>query len=790
MTPTPTPIPTATPTITPTPIPTPTDREVAARQLSEIIPGFGVGGEWNGGDLAQRLLDLWLRDTDAATDVAELPWVTDGIERWDAIVLGTLMEIAKIDTGIAQRVAVSTWMKDSVTDDEWRGLKGLNRFSSNGLAAARTVTGYSWFADDLNANEWRVLVNLGSIASKGPELALSVVALPWFADGVTLNESTTLFYLDDLASTHLGIAETVVGLPWFTDSKTENDWVSVAYLNDIASQDLDLAHLVMNVRSSGDLVNLLLQSLGRSASLAPDALRQIADQPWVQDGLDEEEMAFMVALLGTAGENKALFTALLEGHYTQQSKTASLPLAGDVNIWVFQSSPVSSKEDIPTVIEDIVRAIEGFVGAHLPITDIVLLIENLPQDLAFPWYGGLHQGTHITLYRQYGEDLEQLMPAITHELAHYYLFGPPWFFESFAHLMEGYVNQKMGIQSMAAHRAEASLRVQRSCSDEEIATIRHSLFVDQHFRILNPDLCTRALGLSFLHQVFEIMGEERISTALRGLYALDESKLEESLLIVDEEAIYHGLLSNTPPDRHEEFRDLYRRLHGGPYADPDIDPEDDYGDTAETATEVATEQVLEGALDYRFDFDYFRLQAKENQKFRFDVDHETLRADNVMVFASTGKRSLGVKDKAQVSSGTLVQWVAPSTGTYYFAILSLRGETGRYTLRITPVPDVPDDHGDAAATATEIKIGETVRGITETVFDLDYFRFPVVAGRFYSVKITGLDCCVAFGRDDGGFVWGDGNSFAYQEVSSGERHIVVHGGHETTGAYALEVSSE
>ena len=281
------------------------------------------------------------------------------------------------------------------------------------------------------------------------------------------------------------------------------------------------------------------------------------------------------------------------------------------------------------------------------------------------------------------------------------------------------------------------------------------------------------------------MGEEGYSRALSDLYTLHES---QNGGYVDEEAIYHALLRNTPPDHQEGFRDLYRRLDGGPYADSDIDRADDHGDSEETATEVAEgQQIVVGGLDYGTDFDYFRFQAQENQKYRFEVDHETLRASEVMVLTATGKRAF-VKDKVRVSSGPLVQWVAPSTGSYYFAVLNWRGATGRYTLLITHVPDVPDDHGDNEATATDISVGKTIHGVIDDAFDLDYFRLSAAAGESYVVRITGeslRNCCIGLDSP------GDGrNNLWWGGGKVGERYIVVHGGHENTGAYTLELGRE
>ena len=758
-------------------------------QLSEVIPGFGVGGEWNRGDLANRLIDLWLRDAGTATEIAMLPWVRDGITGWDNPVLGALVEIAMTDTDLGKRVAGSAWINGSVGNPEWSWLTGLGTIASKDLDLARTVAGSLWITDPVTLDSSSSALNhLGNIAAKDVELARTVAGLPWFTDGVTGDEALSLLYLDRIASTDLGFARTIVSLPWFTNSTTEDEWATLHQLESIASHDLELARWLLGLPLSEYLENHLLGLFYLLVANRPGVVSQIMGEPWVEDGLDEEELALIVALAPEASDdtygNYALFEALLEGYYTQ-SKSVSLPLTGDANIWVFQATPFSSGEDFAAVIEETVRTVEGFLGSPIPPTEIIVLIEVVPEDQSFPGFGGIHHGSHVKVNRRQGEALDHFRPTIIHELAHYYSFTPPWFNESFAHLMEGYVASKLGFQSMEAHRAEASTSVQRDCSRDDIATIRHSLFVDRHFRIYNPSDCTRSLGLQFLHHAFELMGEERIAVALRDLSALHETRTEAA-----KEAIFRTLLSNTHPDRQEEFRDLYRRLHGGPYADPDMDRSDDHGDSEEAATDVAAGQVVVGTLDYRFDFDYFRLQAQENQKFRFDVDHETLRPDNMMIFTSTGKASPGEKAKVRVASGPLVQWIAPRTGTYYFAVLNWRGGTGRYTLQITHVPDVPDDHGDDETTATDIAVGETVRGVIDDTFDLDYFRFPVVEGRSYRIRITAAtlqDCCVAIGHDEGGFIW-DGSEITWPAQSTRDRYLVVHGGHGNTGEYVLDVS--
>ena len=68
----------------------------------------------------------------------------------------------------------------------------------------------------------------------------------------------------------------------------------------------------------------------------------------------------------------------------------------------------------------------------------------------------------------------------------------------------------------------------------------------------------------FLDSLFELLGEEAMSASLRELYLMRIEGGEPT-----EADIYRIFLKHTPPGLEDEFRDLYRRLHGGPYADTD-----------------------------------------------------------------------------------------------------------------------------------------------------------------------------------------------------------------------------
>ena len=85
------------------------------------------------------------------------------------------------------------------------------------------------------------------------------------------------------------------------------------------------------------------------------------------------------------------------------------------------------------------------------------------------------------------------------------------------------------------------------------------------------------MGEYFLLNVYDTIGQEAMAAALRELSMTllkSDSKFLPSGHISDhgwEGEIYYALLKHTAADRQEEFRKLYLRLHGGPFAFPETE---------------------------------------------------------------------------------------------------------------------------------------------------------------------------------------------------------------------------
>ena len=580
----------------------------------------------------------------------------------------------------------------------------------------------------------------------------------------------------------------------------------------LALDDFPLALEVADYTKAytGDLNSHILDSLTRLAMTSPTLLHQLTGQPWFADGLDNQEAAFVTTLGDTVQASPNLYDDLLRAHFAQ-SRSVSLPLAGDVRIWAFQNTPFPQGEDLLVIMEDTARLTEEFMGAPFPTTDIILLVVD-PGETGYALQGQ-HYGSHMLLMRSLGE-----VYSIPHETAHYYFsFQPSWLREGAAQFAEAYLNHRHGAQTLT----DRKIAVSRACSEYE--NIRHlTQSVEQADNVYGQ--CHYPIGEHFLLSVFEMIGEESTASALRELYLFSREgqRPEENGLRATEESIYHAFLNHTPPGLKEQFRDLYRRLHGGPYAYEDVDFADDHGDEAAAATELTVGEAVTGSLDYMFDFDYFRFQAEEGQKYRMSVEHETLRASSVTLYAADGRTSEAGnwKSRMRAPSGPQILWAAPSSGEYYFAVQNFGGESGDYVLTVTPIATVADDHGDSAATATGISTDEAAAGAVDSEFDLDYFRFQAEDGQTFRIEVTNgtlasfrIELYLSDGTtpaamdyediigivarggvwfdvvDLKNIVWGErGASFEWVAPVTGGYYIVVSGVGESVGAYTLALS--
>ena len=263
--------------------------------------------------------------------------------------------------------------------------------------------------------------------------------------------------------------------------------------------------------------------------------------------------------------------ALFETQYVE-SKTLTLPLAGVMGLAVVRHTPFPSDDYTLATLEEGVRLMEEFMGAPLPVGDVILLLvepefwtlKARGQLYRFSYGGGNVDPVYTTAIIQ-AENPESGPPKGTlyHELGHFYLNnGPLWLREGLAEFLEAYVVARTGGEELEERLAH--LESTGSCDTENIW---------QHVNPYRGGQCDYELGEKFLLAMHEALGPEAVSGALRELYT--QSLIFEN---PNHDSVYYELLLNVPDGKEEAFRTAFRRYHGGPVIDrvltdsPDLPP--------------------------------------------------------------------------------------------------------------------------------------------------------------------------------------------------------------------------
>ena len=617
--------------------------------------------------------------------------------------LNILRDMAALDLGLVGTIVNRPWFKEGEHAAQWGHIWALHDISRRDLELAKTLVRYQWLIDGDAQLHGEVFGHIHAfVVGIDLELANQLVGASWFVDGVTEDENQSLFHLEHVALLDVQLAKRLLNYPWATDDLTASELRTFEFLSVLTKSDPTMLQPVVDApwfvdgvsdpeyvrlvlglpQDAGDIISdisdtlrdYVLDSLSLVARVSFDSLRALGTQPWLLDGLDSEEAAFITAISRIPVDSPTLYQDLLDTHFTQ-AKTVSLPLAGDVNIWVFSNEPFKLREDHRPLIEDTARILEDFLKVPFPTTDIILLAVS-PTPRQF-YVGSFHAGSHMQLL------ISHFMGAIPHETAHYYFnsrAGRRWFREGGANFISNLVYYRIGLREFPSSKTSKA-QARQICGFENI---RHLQFVKDsswEWDVNERYGCFYSMGENFMHAVLETIGEEAMSSALREHFlALDNNRHDL------EQAIYRAFLKHAPSDRKEDFQEIYRTLHGGPYAYPDPPATDDHGDGQEDATPVILGDVVQGTLDYMFDFDYFQFSAEQGRKYQINVTHETLGTTSIGLYASGSHRisqDQALESRKLGEDGPQVVWVAPSSDDYYFAVHNFGDEIGVYTFTIT-----------------------------------------------------------------------------------------------------------
>ena len=357
---------------------------------------------------------------------------------------------------------------------------------------------------------------------KDAELGMELASAPWLHDGLGPLESDAVYGLSHLHDLDPAIARRVL------------------------AHSAEQPVRTLNVHALG--------ALGTMAWQHATAFQQLEAREWFVDGLSPEERAFVIVLAKVAGDD-ALYADLLEERFTVAT-TVDLPLSGSVGLWAFGHDAVEG--DVLGAMEAGARAAERVMASPFPVTDIILLQVNAGK------YGYGYGGANFrdSMVLSIDSDWEEFAHAdlLYHEVAHYHLAfeaGPHWLVEGGADFVRAYRQAWGGEENWHGQVPPFEgneFAGQVWCVTNGVATIA-ALGEPSEFQ----DPCGYALGQYFLTHLYNAIGLDAFSSAMRQIY----ERYLDYQYHPTEEQVYRIFLKHTPPDREAAYQDLYRRLHGG-----------------------------------------------------------------------------------------------------------------------------------------------------------------------------------------------------------------------------------
>ena len=114
--------------------------------------------------------------------------------------------------------------------------------------------------------------------------------------------------------------------------------------------------------------------------------------------------------------------------------------------------------------------------------------------------------------------------------------------------------------------------------------------------------------------------------------------------------------------------------------------QDDHGNIPDAATEFHLGKEVVGSLNDANDFDYFRFQAEEGQRYEVAARFTGDTDKRALLYTGDGFMPADYYlDSGRRESGSYVVWEAPDAGTVYVVMYSPSGDTGPYTIEVTLV---------------------------------------------------------------------------------------------------------
>ena len=351
-------------------------------------------------------------------------------------------------------------------------------------------------------------------------------------------------------------------------------------MDTMAQDHLSIArNLVDDPLFAGDITNLHVDFMSYFLSfLERYGGDQITGLPWFRDGLTKGEAALVVVLSANAlygplfelpydqhliQPGDPLFRALTQGDGVSSQKLSLS--SGDVDLHIIREPSLRHEDNsLFLLLSNAVEELERVMGPPWVKGDVIVYWYPAPKEEVILRVGsraGRNVGSHLTVRVRSGHP--RFKRVIYHETAHFYgRFLPGWMNEGFPEYMASYILKVRDNESLETSYEYAQKAAATICPANDYNRIQDLL--ERGPTLLGYLGCNYHMPHSFVLRMNFALGHETVSAAFRELYRMDDNDKTAGSL---EEKMYLAILSNTPPGKKDQFRELYRELHGGPVPD-------------------------------------------------------------------------------------------------------------------------------------------------------------------------------------------------------------------------------
>ena len=241
---------------------------------------------------------------------------------------------------------------------------------------------------------------------------------------------------------------------------------------------------------------------------------------------------------------------------------------------------------------------------------------------------------------------------------------------------------------------------------------------------------------------------------------------------------------------------------------------DDYGETAFSAGSVSIGGSTSAEIEESGDRDWFAISLQGGISYIIDLEGSPTSAGTLPdtklsgIYNSSGSRvSNSSNDDGGTGLNSQLEFIAPTTGTYYISASAHGDNTGTYRVSVSDGIGPADDFGQTTSSAGTVSVGSSRTGEIELAEDQDWFAVSLQAGTTYTIDLEGsgsggtLSDTYLRGiynsrgsllrgttNDDGGS--GLNSQLEYSPSSSGTYYIAAGGYGDNIGTYTLSISGD